>query len=158
MNKTVNPEILRYKNNSLSFWMSMLAIIFQCIAFVFTYKCLGWTPEFSTGLDIIINIIFLLFVFLASEKLKTYNVRWGYIIIGIGLVNLIRIFTYLIPTHYVLDSATNNMILNIDNFSFILSIVSYVLVAVFCTIGGIVTIKRGKILNEFLATLEKEGK
>lgn len=158
MKKVQNPEILRYKNNSLSFWMSMLAIIFQCIAFVFTYKCLGWTPEFPTGLDIIINIIFLLFVFLASEKLKTYNINWGYIIIGIGLVNLIRIFTYVIPTHYVMDTVSNTMILNIDNFSYILSIVSYVLVAIFCTIAGLVTIYKGRILKEFLASLEKEGK
>ena len=149
--KKSNPEILRYRNNKFGFNACIIAIILQCIAFIFVYDSLTFTPKFNTGLDIVINIIFLLFVFLASEKVKTYKVMWGYIIIGIGLVNLVRIYTYLYSPF-----SGEDLVNNIKESSFIISLVSYCLVAVSLTLGGIVTILRGNRLNEFLKSIEKE--
>ena len=94
--KPINPEMLRYKPNKFGFNACIFAIIFQCLAFWSVYHCLTFKTEIATGLDIVINIVFLLFVFLASEKLKTYDVTWGKIVIGIGLINLLRIWLYLL--------------------------------------------------------------
>lgn len=150
-NKELNPEILRYRNNKFSFNACILAIVFQCIAFIFVYKSLFINAAFYTGVDIIINILFLLFVFLASEKVKTYSVKWGYIIIFIGLINLIRIYTYIFSPF-----SGENIVGTVENSNVIISVISYCLVAVSLTFGGIVAIIRGKKLNEFMKLL-KEG-
>ncbi len=166
-----NPEMIRYHKNSFGFWMCMLAIISQCFAFMFVYHCLNpFIPSFTTTVDVVINIIFLLFVFLASEKLKTYDVKWGYIVIGIGLVNLIRIYTYMFSSDIVVSKSNivteslyssglnmGDKITSIPAHFFIMSIVLYVFVAVFLTFGGIVTIKKGTVLKKYLASLNEEG-
>lgn len=151
MSKIKNPEILRYRNNKMAFNLCMLAIALQCVAFIYLYRSLQWTPQFNTGLDIIINIVFLLVVFLASEKVKTYHVKWGIALIIIGAINSLRLLTYVFPT-FVGEQG-----IIIEQGNFITGVVSYILVEVALTISGIVTIIRGNILNNFLKTLSKEG-
>ena len=150
-NKELNPEILRYRNNKFSFNACIFAIVFQCIAFISVYKSLFINAAVCTGVDIITNILFLLFVFLASEKVKTYSVKWGYIIIFIGLINLIRIYTYIFSPF-----SGENIVGTVENLNVIISVISYCLVAISLTFGGIVAIIRGKKLNEFMKLL-KEG-
>ena len=146
-------EIMRYKKNKFGFWMCMVAIILQCFSFMFVYHCLQLAPKANTGIDILVNIVFLLFVFLASEKLKAYNVEWGYVTIVIGVVNAIRILTYLFSPY-----SGEDLVNVIPAHFFWISFVCYILVAVALTAGGVITILRGKELRAYLATLSDEEK
>ncbi len=155
-NKNLHAEMMRYRNNKFGFWMCILAVTLQCFSFMFIYHCLQLSKfviSANTGIDILVNIVFLLFVFLASEKLKAYDVKWGYIVIGIGLVNLIRIYTYLFSPY-----SGENLINVIPAHFFWISFACYILVAICLTAGGVVTILRGKELNAYLATLSDEEK
>ncbi len=154
-NAISNVEILRYRNNKLSYNACLLAIIFQCISFVAIYSTLTFSAKFNTGLDIIINIIFLLFTFLTAEKVKTYNVRWGIISIVIGVLNSLRIFTYLYSSfsgENLFDSS------NVATYRFNAAVLCYVLVLILLVVSGIVSIYRGKKLNAFLNSKNKEVK
>lgn len=146
-------EMMRYRKNKIGFWMCIIAIVLQCFSFMFVYHCLQLSPKSNTGIDILVNIVFLLFVFLASEKLKSYSVEWGYITIAIGLVNAVRIFTYLFSPY-----SGEDLVHVIPAHFFWISFVCYILVAVVLTIGGVITILRGKELRAYLSTLSDEEK
>ena len=147
-----NPEILRYRNNKLAYSLCLLAIAIQCIGFIFSYSSLKFNAQFNTGLDIIINIIFLLVTFLLAEKIKIYNVTCGIVAIVLGIVNTVRIYTY-----YYNPNSGELIYETVETWIFYLSIISYVLVAVLMTISGILTIIKGNELKAFLSSL-KEGK
>lgn len=149
MNKKV--EMLRYQKNSFGFWMCILAIICQTFSFLFMYHCLQFTPKMNTGIDIIVSILFLLFVFLASEKLKTYSITWSYITMGIGVANLIRLYTYFFSPY-----SGEDLVHNIPAHFFWISFVLYFVIAACLIAGGVVTIIKGKQLNAYLASLKNE--
>lgn len=154
-NAISNVEILRYKNNKLSYNACLLAIVFQCIGFVAIYSALTYDAKFNTGVDIIINIIFLLFTFLTAEKVKTYNVTWGILSIVIGVLNSLRIFTYLYSPFSGENLFDPN---NIATYRFNAAVLCYVLVLILLVVSGIVSIYRGKKLNAFLNSNNKEVK
>jgi len=85
-------ERLHYQRNNFSYWFCLLAILFDVLYMCGVIAPLQIVPDINIGLDVVFNILFLLFVFLGSEKLKTYNKNWGYYIIGIAIVQIIRIF------------------------------------------------------------------
>ena len=65
---------MRYKNNGLSFWLCMLAIVFDVAMFLIIYTTSSCTPNFELGLDLLINVLFLLAAFLTAEKTKAYKI------------------------------------------------------------------------------------
>lgn len=88
----IKHERLRYQKNKTSYILALGGLVFNCLYMV---KLLGdpdIVPDIHVGIDVIINIVFLLFVFLGAEKLKVYNKIWCFIVTGIGLINFARIF------------------------------------------------------------------
>lgn len=89
-------EKLHYQKNNFSYWFCLLGIVFDVLYMVGVIEPSQIISDINIGLDVIINILFLLFVFLGSEKLKNYDRNWGYYVIGIALLQIVRIFY--IPT------------------------------------------------------------
>jgi glucan phosphoethanolaminetransferase (alkaline phosphatase superfamily) len=56
------------------------------------------TPDVRMGSDIIINIIFMLVVFWASEMVKTYKRKWAVVLALVGAVQIGRI--HWLPLRY----------------------------------------------------------
>ena len=96
--KEIKTDIMRYKNNGASFWLCMLAIILDCVMFVVIYKTKACTADYQLGFDLLVNVIFLLAVFLVAEKTKAYNKIAGYTAFGLGAIQIARIFW--IPLRY----------------------------------------------------------
>ena len=94
----IKTDIMRYKTNGLSFWLCMLAIVFNVAMFLIIYTTSSCVPNFELGLDLLINVLFLLAAFLTAEKTKAYNKKAGYAALAIGAVEVIRIFW--IPLKY----------------------------------------------------------
>lgn len=94
--KKTNPEILRYTKNSASFWLCMLAIVADVLYFTkaFSIKMDGVTVAvgFVIAIDVILNILFMLFTFLCAEKLKAYQLKWSYVSFLMGIAQVARIF------------------------------------------------------------------
>ncbi len=94
--KKTNPEILRYTKNSLSFWLCMLAIVADVLYFTKAFSPVMGNVSFDVGfviaIDVILNILFMLFTFLCAEKLKAYQLEWSYVALGMGIAQIIRIF------------------------------------------------------------------
>lgn len=150
-NKVKNPQLQvemdRYRPNKMSFWFCMLAIIIMCLVFCFNYEAISKSTVMTT-VDIITNIILLLFIFLASEKLKAYDINWSYVTIGMAVLNLIRIFIYPL-------SLFNEKQINLTLFIF--NIVGYASIAVLLGYAGFVSLKKGIALKNYLKSLDEGG-
>lgn len=84
-------EMMRYRANSLSYWLGFGAIGFSVFA---SFICLNsFAPKtVLVVVKILLNIIILLFGFLSCEKAKAYSKNSSIALIAIGGVCVLRIF------------------------------------------------------------------
>ncbi len=160
----LHSDIMRYKNNSLSFWLCIFAIILNVAMFLIIYKCVNCTPNVQLGIDLLINIIFMLTVFLISEKTKTYDKKGGYYAVGLGVLEVLRIFW--IPLFYYLkfveysklaDKGSYTGIIGLDTASFMSCVILMVAAGLCLISAGIVCLLEERRLKEHLQNL-KGGK
>ena len=94
----IKTDIMRYKNNGTSFWLSILAIIADVVMFVIIYKKKECVPDFQMGFDLLINVIYMLAVFLIAEKTKAYSKKASIAAFVIAAIQIVRIIW--IPLSY----------------------------------------------------------
>lgn len=84
-------EMLRYRNNRLAYALGLGGVALSLFA---AFICMNsMNPEnFQVIFKIILNVFILLFGFLCCEKAKTYQVRGSFYLIGLGVLNFLRIF------------------------------------------------------------------
>lgn len=85
----LSGEMMRYRTNSLSYKLGMLAILFSILAAFLVLNSLAW--DFTVIIKILMNIVILLFGFLSIEKVKAYSREYSIVLIGIGIVCGLRI-------------------------------------------------------------------
>ncbi len=141
-----NPEILRYSTNKLSFWLVILAIILNCLAFLDYYGKRNVKPDMVLGVDVIINILVLLACFVTAEEVKAYRKRFAYVSFLLAVVQIARIF--FIPLRYY------KVLMEYNSFVYIVML--YVLGAVFLTLAGLICIFRSNILVNYLNSIKDE--
>lgn len=93
-----NADRMQYQSDKLSYWLCVLGIVFNMVYFVAVYTNRSIVPDVTIGADVIINIIFMMVVFMASEKLKAYSKHWNVYAILAGAVQFFR--TLWLPNHY----------------------------------------------------------
>ena len=76
-------DMLRYRTHKMGYMLCFLAIICDCVGFAFIYSTITAVDVFN-GLDIIFNILFMLFTFLVAEQVKVYNVKASYAALVLG--------------------------------------------------------------------------
>lgn len=101
----INHDIMRYKKNKLAQMLALLGLVFNCLYFMLLYGIIEnfyYNPEEPTeyagltlmGLSVIITLVILLVIFLSSENVKNYNRTYSYVLLGIAVFQVIRIFGY----------------------------------------------------------------
>ncbi len=98
----INVERMRYKNDSTSFWFAILGLVFDIIQFSIIYsnsylQSLTGKAGFkywTIGLDVVINILFMLAVFYMAEELKTYHRKWNICAVFLAVFQIVRIFFF----------------------------------------------------------------
>ena len=89
--KNLESEMMRYRNNGLSYKLGFGGIAFSILA---AFICLNsFNPNsFLVILKILMNIAILLFGFLNVEKAKAYSKKGSIVLMAIGGINILRIF------------------------------------------------------------------
>lgn len=130
-------ELMRYRNDSLSFYMNILAIAFNVVFLIAIMANLSITANWIIGVDVLVNILFMLFAFLTAEKVKAYLPKWCYLSIVLAVVQVVRTFTIVFPFN-----AKGELV----GAAFIIALTSLILSAA-CLIAGFVTsfIRSGKL-------------
>ena len=163
-------DIMRYKNNSISFLFCILAIVFNVLMFFVIYHNNNCTSNFELGIDALLNVCLMLGIFLLSEKTKSYNKNGAFIAIGFGVIQIARIFW--IPLKYFLANIeyqkalavagegpfTYSGIIGMNQGDFTLCVIYLSLSAICLIIAGLVAYFKGERLRAHIAEIEKEAK
>jgi mRNA-degrading endonuclease YafQ of YafQ-DinJ toxin-antitoxin module len=157
----LHSDIMRYKNNSASFWFCILAIVCNVAMFLIIYKTTNCTPNVQLGIDLLINVLVLLAAFLIAERTKAYNKNGAYGAIGLGVVEILRIFW--IPLFYftkymeylkVEDKGSYTGIIGLDPNGFTWCCILLTAAGVCLIFAGIICLAKGKRLQDHLKNLE----
>lgn len=169
--KEIQTDIMRYKNNSLSFWLCILAIVLNVIMFIMIYRNKNCVPGVTAGLDLIVNVIFLLAVFLISEKSKAYNKKAAYSAIVVGVIQIARIFW--MPLYFrrqniiylqevakaeqAGEQLSYSGMIGLEDSQFRVIVVLLIVSAVALFASSIVTLSKAARLQQHLAKIEERG-
>lgn len=156
--KKVNPaerriisfDMMHYKNNRSSFWLILLTIALNVAMFIIIYKTntSNLAADLQLGIDLIVNVMFMLVAFLAAEKTKRYSKEWGIVSIVLGGIQVARIFW--IPLYYYLNGG-------ISAGSFTACFILLAGGAASAIVAGVLTLIKYRILQEHEPLIKKEG-
>lgn len=95
VNPVIKDDIQRYRKNKLASLLAILGLVMCCAYFVVLYaqvKNGDYYYKWPIAIDVIYNLLFLLFVFLFSEQVKNYNRKMFWYQIAFGAMQFVRIF------------------------------------------------------------------
>lgn len=154
---SVKLDRMRYVKDQTPSLFAILAIVFDVLYFVLIYKINNeYFYNYMIGVSIIINLLFMLFGFWSSIEVKNYHGKFGYFMIALGVVQIIRIFIYPMRAHnatYLLGDGTAPVM---NNTQFLLSIIYLCAAAFFMIAGGLMSIRNSRTLQNYLASIEKK--
>lgn len=149
----IKNDILRYTTNKLSYWLCILAIVFNVANFLICYKinsaaaATDKIANFLLGLDLLVNVILIIVFFLLAEKTKAYKKEASYVCIGLAVVEVARIF--IIPLSYYLAYVETGSY-GLDLIGFIWCIVLLILAAASLVGAALINLKKYNTLQDHL--------
>ena len=154
----IKLDRMRYVKDNMPSNFAILAIVFDVLYFVLIYNINNeFFYNFLIGISIIVNLLFMLFGFWSSIEVKNYHGKFGYFMIALGVVQIIRIFVYPMRAHattYLGPDGSAVPVMN--NSQFMLSIVYLCAAAAFMILGGLMSIKNSRTLQNYLDSIEKK--
>ena len=151
----IKKDRLRFTKNKFSANLTYLAIVVNCLYFVSIYSSdVGqWYYKLLIGASVLYNLIFMLVAFLSSEGVKSYNIVYGYVLIALGIGQLIRIF--ILPSMAHAEVVNDELVMG--NGQFMLVTIYLIASAALCIIAGVVAVMKTITLKAYEAELEKRG-
>ena len=150
--KDIKKDRLRYTKNTLSSSMTYIAILFNVLYFVNIYQSdVGnYYYTITTGISVLTNLVFLLVAFLSSEGLKSYKPVYAYVIIGVGAIQIARIFGIPMIAHTTKIVLGEEETLVMDDAQFNYVLICLIISAVACFIAGFVGLYKTITLNNYV--------
>ena len=150
----IKTDRMRYTKNKISANLVYVSIFFNVLYFlcIYTTDVKTYYYNIEIGISVIYNLLFMLFVFLSSEGVKSYDSKYSIILAVIGAMQIVRIFGIPLNAYYSYIEIKKNQYLHVmESDQFTLCIV-YLSVSAACAItGGII----GYIKSKKLAAYEK---
>lgn len=159
--KQMRLDRMRYTNNALSSNMALFAIVANVIYFVIMYKINNKAMyELMMGASVIVNLLFMLSVFLCSEGVKNYNVGYATAMIVIGVIELARIFIWPLKLHntetkLIVPDGEPIVTTVLNDSQFVWVIVCLACASALLITGGIIGVIRGKELAAYKESLKQ---
>jgi hypothetical protein len=146
-------ERMRYKTDKLAGSLCLLALVFDVLHFIGFYSSPTIKPDFRMGIDVIINIIFMLIAFWASEQAKVYDRTWSFIMMTLAAVQTVRVFW--LPMHYYSFGRAAGAVVNPEAVQFSGGAFTYSLVTIIASgacmlAAGIVCYLNSTALRKYL--------
>ncbi len=163
--KQIQLDRMRFTKNTLGSRLVYLAILFDVLYFVSVYESdVGtWYYQALIGISIVYNLVFMLIAFLASEGVKNYKVSYGYLLLGLGVGQIARIFILPLMAASAMTKRSDPVLKKVvevavmDQSQFAWIVVFLCLSAACCIIAGIVSVTRSRKLAAYNASLEEKA-
>ena len=157
--RTTRLDRMRFTKNTLSSNLALLAIIFDVCFFISIYESdVGsWYYTILVGGSILYNLIFMLAAFLSSEGIKNYKIGYSYLMIVLGIIQIVRIFIYPVKAHNAVVTIQEQAVTVMEGGQFTRVVLYLVLSAACLFAGAVVGIIRSRALAGHLATLESKA-
>ena len=157
--RTTRLDRMRFTKNTTSANLALLAIIFNVCFFISIYESdVGsWYYTILVGGSILYNLIFMLAAFLASEGIKNYKIGYSYLMIVLGIIQIVRIFIYPVKAHNAVVTIQEQAVTVMEGGQFTRVVLYLVLSAACLFVGAVVGIIRSRALAGHLATLESKA-
>ena len=153
--KQVRLDRMRYTKNTLASGLALLSILFDVFFFISIYESNvgSWYYNILMGASILYNLIFLLAAFLSSEGIKNYKISYSYLMIALGIGQIIRIFIYPMRAHAATVTIQEQAVTVMENPQFIRCVLYLVISAACLFVGAFVGMTRSKQLKAHLQSL-----
>ena len=153
--KQVRLDRMRYTKNTLASGLALLSILFDVFFFISIYESNvgSWYYNILIGASILYNLIFLLAAFLSSEGIKNYKIGYAYLMIALGIGQIIRIFIYPMRAHAATVTIQEQAVTVMENPQFIRCVLYLVISAACLFVGAFVGMTRSKQLKAHLQSL-----
>jgi len=157
--KYIRLDRMRYTKNTTASGLALLSILFDVFFFISIYESNvgSWYYNILIGASILYNLIFLLAAFLCSEGIKNYKIAYSYLMIALGIGQIIRIFIYPVRAHNATVIIQEKAVTVMENPQFIRCVLYLLLSAACLIVGAVIGMSRSKALSAHLATLEKKA-
>ncbi len=156
--RSIQRDRMRFIRNSLSATLCYFGILFDVFYFVNLYQSDVGTYYYQIfiGASIIYNLLFLLIVFLASEGVKNYMKNYSYLLIAIGVMQVVRIF-YIPSRAHAATTMVNGVETPVmGNGQFYTQVVFLVLSAACLLVSAAVNLYKCRELAEHQKTLDAQ--
>lgn len=153
----IRKDRMRFTKNTLSSNLAILAIIFDVLYFVSIYQSdVGsWYYQILIGASILYNLVFLLAAFLSSEGIKNYDVNYAYLLIALGVGQIVRIFILPAKAHAAVVTLQGAETAVMTNGQYTYVVGCLIASAVCCLVAAAVGMQKTKTLNDYLASMKK---
>ena len=144
---------MRYTKNTASSRLALLAIVFDVIFFIILYKSDVENYYYTAmiGASIIYNLVFMLAVFHCSEGVKAYRTSYSWVMIVLGVIQIVRIFILPMDAHRTLLKNGEPVM---GDAQFICMTACLVLSAACLFLGALVNLNKSRALNAHIASLQ----
>lgn len=145
--KAIKIERMGYTKDKIPSWFALLAIVSNVLFFVSIYKTnLSAYYNYTIGLSVLANLLFMLAAFLCSEGVKAYKKGYGITMIVLGVIEFARIFIFPIKGLNTIEVTTNAPVMSYAQFT---RTVTYLCVAAcFLIVGGIISVRNSLVLEK----------
>ena len=155
----IRRDRMRFTKNTLSSGLALLAILANVFYFVSIYKSDVGSYYYNIliGASILYNLVFMLVVFLSSEGVKGYKISYAYVLIVIGILQILRIFILPMRAHAATVTINQQETVVMQTAQFIRVIVYLCISAACCLVAGVVGIQKSRALAQHMATLNQKA-
>lgn len=153
----IKKDRMRFTKNKFSSNLAILAIIFDVLYFVSIYQSdVGsWYYQMLIGASILYNLVFLLAAFLSSEGIKNYDITYAYLLIALGVGQIVRIFILPAKAHAAVVTLQGVETAVMTNGQFTYVVACLVISAACCICAAVVGIHKSKTLSAYVASMKK---
>ena len=154
--KTIRLDRMRYTKNTLASGLALLAILFDVFFFISIYESSvgSWYYNILIGASILYNLVFMLAAFLSSEGIKNYKIGYSYVMIVLGILQVVRIFIYPMRAHAAVVTIQQQEVVVMENRQFVFCVIWLLASAACLILGAVIGMIRSRQLQAHIASLD----
>lgn len=157
--REIRMDRMRYVKNTSSSRLCYLAILLNVLYFISIYKSdVGsWYYQILVGGSIVYNLLFMLMTFLASEGVKNYQKKYSWMLIALGILQIVRIFILPTQAHQAMVKIGNEEVTVMQDAQYIRCIIYLAGSAASLIASALINQRKSIALENHIGKIGKEA-